>query len=110
MKSFESVSFLGQYRISAKTNCLQKTNFLSIVHQGFQNVTINAINIDLNRVARIASTVPEEIQTTKQKVLSADYPPKFVNSVIRQFNEKYNGNIQDDCIIPPDFVDVLNIR
>ena len=66
----------------------------------------NAINADLNRAARIASTFTEEIPTIKQKFLSADYPPRFVNSVIKQFNEKCNGNTQDDYIIPSDFFDI----
>ena len=65
----------------------------------------NAISADLNRAAQIASTFPEEIPTIKQKFLSADYPPRF-NSVIKQFDEKCNGNTQDDYIILPDFFDV----
>ena len=66
----------------------------------------NAINTDLNRTARIASTFTEEISTIKQKLLSADYLSGFVNSAIKQFNEKCNGNTQDDYIIPPDIFDV----
>ena len=66
----------------------------------------NAINADLNRAARIASTFTEEVPTIKQKFLNADYPSTFVNSVIKQFNEKCNGNTQDDYIIPPDFFDI----
>ena len=31
--------------------------------------------------------------------MNADYHPRFVNSVIEQFNEKCNGNTQDDYII-----------
>ena len=58
-------------------------------------------------VARIASIFTEEIPTIKWKFLNADYPPRFVNSIIRQFNEKCNGNTQDDYIILPDFFDVL---
>ena len=42
----------------------------------------NAINTDLNRAARIASTFTQEILTIKQKFLNADYPPRIVNSVI----------------------------
>ena len=34
----------------------------------------NAINADLNRATRIASTYTEEIPTIKLKILSADYP------------------------------------
>ena len=66
----------------------------------------NCINADLNRATQIASTFPEEIPTIKQKFLSADYPLRFVNSVIKQFNEKCNGNTQDHYIIPPDYFDV----
>ena len=66
----------------------------------------NAIKADLNRAARIASTFTEEIPTIKQKFLSADYLSRFVNSVIKQFNEKCNDNTQDDYITPPYFFDV----
>ena len=54
----------------------------------------------------MASTFTDKIPTIKQKFLSVDYPPRFVNSVIKQFSEKCNGNTQDDYIIPPDFFDV----
>ena len=70
----------------------------------------NAINADLNRAARIASTFTEEIPTIKQKFLSADYPPRFINSCSNQFNEKCNGNTQDYYIIPLDFFDVPKFR
>ena len=66
----------------------------------------NAINADLNRAARIASIFTKEIPTIKRKFLNADYAPGFVNSVIKQFNEKCNGNWQDDYIIPPDIFNV----
>ena len=42
----------------------------------------------------------------KRKLLNADYPARFANSVIRQFHENYNDNTQDDYIIPPDFFDI----
>ena len=66
----------------------------------------NAISPDLNEAARIASTLTEEIPTIKPKFLNADHSPRFVNSVIKQFNEKCNGNTQDDYIISPDFFDI----
>ena len=52
------------------------------------------------------STFSGEIPTINQKFLSADYPPRSVNSFIKQFNEKCNGNTQDDYIIPSDFFDI----
>ena len=66
----------------------------------------NAINADLNRAERIGCTFTEEILTVKRIFLNADYPTRFVNSIIRQFNEKCNGDTQDDHIIPPDFFDI----
>ena len=66
----------------------------------------NAINADLKRAARIASTFTDEMPTIKQRFLNADYAPRFVNTVIRQFNEKCNSNTQDDYIILPDFFDI----
>ena len=82
-----------------------KENFLSIGHSGFV-IKRNAINPDLNRAARIASALTEEIPTIKRKFLNAAHSPRFVNSVIKQFNEKCNGNTQDDYIISTDFFDI----
>ena len=53
------------------------------------------IKADLNRAARMASTFAEEMPKIKQKFLSAHYPPGFVKSVIKQFNEKSNDNTRD---------------
>ena len=66
----------------------------------------NVINADLTRAAWIASTFTEELPRIKQKFPNADYPLRFVNSIIRQFNKKCNGNTQDDCIIPLDLFDI----
>ena len=64
------------------------------------------VNVDLNSAARFASTSSKEIPTNKQRFVNAHYPPRLVNSVIRQFNEKCNDNTQDDYIIPPDFFNI----
>ena len=66
----------------------------------------NAINADLNRAAQITSTFAEKLPTTKQTFWNADYPPRFSNNVIKQFNEKCNDSTEDDYIIPPDFFDI----
>ena len=47
----------------------------------------NAINAHLNRATRIASTFTEETPRTKRKFVNADDCPRFVISVIKQFNE-----------------------
>ena len=63
----------------------------------------NAIISDLNRATRIASFPAYEIPKIKQKFLNADYPHKFINSVINNFQEKSEET--DNYIIPPGFFD-----
>ena len=58
----------------------------------------------MNRATRIASFPADEIPKIKQKFLNADYPHKFINSVINNFQEKSEET--DDYIIPPGFSDV----
>ena len=62
----------------------------------------NAIISDLNRATRIASCPADEIPKIKQKFLNADYPHRFINSVINNFQEKSEET--DDYIIPPVFL------
>ena len=66
----------------------------------------NAVINDLNRATCIASFSADEIPKIKQKFLNADYPHKFINSVINTFQEKPEET--DDCIIPHGFFDVQN--
>ena len=47
----------------------------------------NAITNDLNRTADIASVPGNEIPQIKCKLLNADYPHRFINSVIKQFSQ-----------------------
>ena len=64
----------------------------------------NAIISDLNRATRIASFPADEIPKIKQKFLNADYPYRFINSVINNFQEK--SEVTVIYIIPPGFFDV----
>ena len=65
--------------------------------------TRNAIISDLNRARRKASFPADEIPKI-EKFLNADYPYRFINSVINNFEEKSEGT--DNYIIPPGFFDV----
>ena len=58
----------------------------------------------MNRATRITSFPGDEIPKIKQKFLNADYPYRFINSVINNFQEKSEGT--DDYIILPGFFDV----
>ena len=66
----------------------------------------NTINPDFHRAVRVVSIFTEEIPTIKRKFLNVEYPPRFANSVIRQFIEKCSDNTQDDYDIPPYFFDI----
>ena len=57
---------------------------------------------------RALSCLNHEISKIRHKFLNADYPPRFINSVIKQFNDKLreNSNEEDDCILPPDFFEI----
>ena len=48
----------------------------------------NSITSDLNRVLHISSCLKDEISKIRHKFLNADYPFRFINSVIKQFNDK----------------------
>ena len=48
----------------------------------------NNKNTDLYRAKRIASNLDNELLIIKKKFLAADYPHKFINSVINTFIEK----------------------
>ena len=64
----------------------------------------NTIISDLNRATRITSFPADEIPKIKQKFLNADYPHRFINSVINNFQEKSEET--ENYITPPGFFDV----
>ena len=55
----------------------------------------------LNRLWHILSLITGEILKMRQKFLHANYPIWFVNSVIKQFNEK--STEEEDDILPINF-------
>ena len=57
----------------------------------------NAINTDIHRAAKISSNFQNEKTVIKDKFQKAGFPPRFVESVFRQFTEKY----ENEPIIPP---------
>ena len=64
---------------------------------------------DLHRSNRICSNFSEMKTFISHKYEKADYPKRFINSVIRQFQDRSNqSNIDDfdDYIIPPNFFDI----
>jgi len=60
----------------------------------------NTIDGDLHRSQRISSNFDEEIPLIKEQFLKADYPLRFVNSVINEFH-KSKEILEENFIIPP---------
>ena len=61
----------------------------------------NAINGDLSRSFRISSDFQAEKTLIREKYLTAGYPIRFTESVIRQFEKRQQENFEnDDNIIP----------
>ena len=61
----------------------------------------NAINGDLSRASKISDNITEEITIIKNKFIKADFPMKFINSVISQFKEKEESKLEcEDVLIP----------
>ena len=65
----------------------------------------NTVNTDLYRAKRIASNLDNELVTNKKKFLAADYPHKFVNSVVNTFIEKVNKK-EEEYLIPQSFFEI----
>ena len=70
----------------------------------------NSIISDLNRALCISSSLTDEIPKVRHKFLNAVYPLRFINSVIKQFNEKFSekSNEENDYIFPSDFCEIKN--
>ena len=79
------------------TKVFQKQNKLPNVWQSKipKRYKRNAIKTDLHRAKRISSDFPAEIKIIQKKYLKANFPVRFINSVIKNFNEP-----DDDMIIP----------
>ena len=66
----------------------------------------NAINGDLHRSKRIATDFEKEIVQIKKKLLAANLPSRFINSLCNDFLNKKNNHENIDFIIPPGFFNV----
>ena len=68
----------------------------------------NSITADLNRALLISSCLKDEISKIRQKFLIADYPLRFISSIIKQFSNKVSEkfNEEDDYILPRDFFEI----
>ena len=65
----------------------------------------NTINTDLYRAKRIATNLDNELVIIKKRFLAADYPHRFINSVINTFIEKENKK-EEEYLIPQNFFEI----
>ena len=63
---------------------------------------MNTINTNLYLAKRIASNLANELVIIKKRFLAADYPHKFINSVISTLIEKENKK-EEEYLIPQNF-------
>ena len=68
---------------------------------------LNTINGDLYRSSRISSNFDEEKSNIRANYQNADYPPRFINSVISVFEKRTTKIPDDEYIIPPGFTLLL---
>ena len=62
----------------------------------------NTTNTDLYRAKRIATNLDNELVIIKKEFLAADYPHRFINSLINTFIEKENKK-EEEYLIPQNF-------
>ena len=66
----------------------------------------NPINTGLHRLKWISTNFHKEIYWIKKKFLAVDYPQKFVENMIHNFENDKIESVEDDYIIPPGFFDI----
>ena len=64
----------------------------------------NTVNGDLNRSYKIGTNFEMEKQRIEEKYQKAGFPPRFVKSVINQFETKLNSSSNPDDFIIPEFL------
>ena len=75
----------GNYSTSVNRNRKLPMHWSSNVPKKFKR---NIINNDLHRAQKISSNFSNEVKEIKQKYNYADFPRRYVDSVIKDFNEK----------------------
>ena len=75
----------GSYNTSVNRNRKLPMHWSSKVPKKFKR---NVINNDLHRASKISSNIIEDINEIRQKYKYADFPRKYVESVIKDFTEK----------------------
>ena len=88
----------NEWAIEAKV-CKKTTKlpvpWTSAIPKRYKRTTVNT---DLYRTKQTASNLDNELVLTKKKLLAADYPHTFINSVINTFIENENKKEEENLI------------
>ena len=82
----------GEYQTKVSRNRKLPMHWSSKVPKKFKR---NVINNDLDRASKISSNLEYEKEEIRKKYKNADFPKRYVESVIRQFEEKRNNQNED---------------
>ena len=71
----------------------------------------NTLLGELHRAKKISSNFQKEVKNIKEKFNKTNFPLRFINNVVTQFNKNmYNNkerNEEDEMIIPPHLFEIL---
>ena len=79
----------GKYKTSVSRNKKIPTHWSTQIPKKIKR---NTVTNDLHRAKKICSNFDEELKIIRDKYDKASYPPKFVDSVIKSFEEKHKAN------------------
>ena len=83
----------GQYKTKVNRNRKHPMHWSSCVPKKFKR---NIINNDLHRASKISSDFNDEVNAIRGKFLKADYPKRFIESVITAFNKNNQNKTNEE--------------
>ena len=70
----------------------------------------NTLLGELHRAKKISSNFQKEVKNNKEKFNKANFPLRFINNVVAQFNKNMHNNKErneeDEMIIPPQLFEI----
>ena len=70
----------------------------------------NTLLGELHRAKKISSNFQKEVKNNKEKFNKANFPQRFINNVVAQFNKNMHNNKErneeDEMIIPPQLFEI----
>ena len=83
----------GKYITSVSRNRKIPTHWSTKIPKKLKR---NIVTNDLHRAKRITTVFEEEVKVIKEKFQTASYPPRFVDSIVKNFEDQEKQNNRDD--------------